>query len=220
MSRPRASANAGEVVDQPGRLEAVGDIPAGPAVAARVRHEHLERRGHPGQLPTERVRRGRRRAVRDDKRRSGAADLVADVEAVGADGRHGPPMLPLRLALDLGARGAFDAQVAPPVVEQRHRMVLLVGEGVDPADEQVVIARREGLDDRAFERGDGPVDERQAGRARVPGGPAELVAAGLDRRAPRSSRTAPAGPRTGCTRRSDRPRARSASGSGAGRGRP
>ena len=38
----------------------------------------------------------------------------------------------------------------------------LAAEGVHPTDEQVVIAGRERLDDRAFERRDGAIDERQA----------------------------------------------------------
>ena len=108
------------------------------------------------------------------------------------------PGLALRLAFDLGGRGALDPQVAPPVVEQRHRVLELVGEGVDAPDEQVVIAGREGLDDRAFERRDRAVDQRQAGRPGMPGGPAERIATRFDRRARRSSPTAPAGPRTGC----------------------
>src|SRR6266850_425119 len=66
-------------------------------------------------------------------------------------------MLLLRLALDLRRRGPFDAQVVAPVVEQRHRMATLVDDRVDAADEQVVIARRERLDDCAFEGRDGAI---------------------------------------------------------------
>ena len=44
-----------------------------------------------------------------------------------------------------------------------------------------MVAGRERLDDRALERRDRPVEQGQAGRAGMPGRPAELVAAGLHR---------------------------------------
>ena len=52
-----------------------------------------------------------------------------------------------------------------------------------PADEQVVVTGRERLDDRALERCDRPVDERQPRLSGVPLGAAEALATGLHRRA-------------------------------------
>ncbi len=90
------------------------------------------------------------------------------------------PLLAFGLALDLGTRGTLDPEVAAAVVEQRHGVVVLVRQGIDPPDEQIVVTGRERLDDRAFERRDRAVDERQPGRARMPRRPAKRVAAGLD----------------------------------------
>ena len=59
--------------------------------------------------------------------------------------------------------------------------MLLVGEGVDPGDEQVVVANGKGQFDRTLQRRDRAVDERQAGRSRMPAHTTELVAAGRDR---------------------------------------
>ena len=61
-------------------------------------------------------------------------------------------------------------------------MVLLVGERIDPADEQVVVADGVAAGDRAFERRDRTVEDRQTRRAGRPGGAAEVLAAGRDRR--------------------------------------
>src|SRR6187397_2879691 len=90
-------------------------------------------------------------------------------------------MLSLRLALDLGRGRTLDAQVMPPVVEQRHRVMRLVRERVHATDEQVVVAGREGLDDRALERRDRTIEQWQTRLARLPGRPAEVLPAGLDR---------------------------------------
>ena len=60
-------------------------------------------------------------------------------------------------------------------------MMRLVGERVHPTDEQVVVAGREGLDDRALERRDRAVEQRQARLARLPRRAAEVLPAGLDR---------------------------------------
>src|SRR5207249_3837461 len=92
-----------------------------------------------------------------------------------------PPSV--RLALRHDAGSALHLQVSTPVIEERHRVVLLVGEAVDASDEEIVVADREALLDRAFQRGDRTVDQRQAGWASVPADAAELVAAGADRRA-------------------------------------
>src|SRR5690348_2886963 len=81
-------------------------------------------------------------AVATNRARSAFA---ASVEA-GIDPRSSVTASALRLALDRGRRGALDAQVPPPVVEQRHGVLGLAREHVHLADEQVVIAGREGLD--------------------------------------------------------------------------
>src|SRR5262245_60223554 len=85
----------------------------------------------------------------------------------------------LGLAFDLGGRGALDAQVAPPVVEQRHRMPGFAREYADLADEQVVVAGRERLDHVAFEAGDRTVQERQPSDPAMPRRATEIEPARL-----------------------------------------
>ena len=99
---------------------------------------------------------------------------------VGA-GRHVARHV-LRDALERRRLRPLDPQVLAAVVEQRHRVGLGVAERVDAGDEQLVVAGLEGVGDRALERRDRAVDERQAGRAMGPRGAAEVVAAGLDGR--------------------------------------
>src|SRR6478736_964476 len=108
------------------------------------------------------------------------ATIVGTVGCYPAWSGTGPP-LALGLAFHLGRRGPLDAKVPATVVEQRHRVLALVGQVVHSTDEQVVITGRERLDDRAFEGRDRPVDERQAGPAPVPGGAAEPIATRFDR---------------------------------------
>src|SRR4051795_12102339 len=117
----------------------------------------------------------------DDQRRTTAPYLEADVEVVRTDRRHGPPMLTLRLTLDLGRLGPFDAEVPAAVVDERHRVVRVVGERIDVSDEQVVVTGRERADDGALERRDRVVEQRQTGRSGVPRRPAEVEPARLDR---------------------------------------
>ena len=62
-------------------------------------------------------------------------------------------------------------------------MLGFVREGFHPADEQVVVADGERFDDRALEGRDRAVEERDAGRAGMPCGGAEVAPAGLDGRA-------------------------------------
>src|SRR4051812_11934349 len=84
--------------------------------------------------------------------------------------------LALVLAFDDCRGRAFDAKVAAPIEEERLGVVLLVVERVDSPDEQVVIAGRERLDDRALERRDRAVDQRQPRRPGVPRRAAEVAA--------------------------------------------
>src|SRR3954452_13103149 len=91
--------------------------------------------------------------------------------------------LALVLAGDDRSRCLLDAEVAAAVVEERLRGVLLVAERVDSPDEEVVVAGRERLDDRALECRDRAVDERQPRRPGVPRRAAELAASRLDGRA-------------------------------------
>ena len=88
-----------EVVDQPVVAESVGRVPAGPAVASRVGEMDEEGAREQRQLGGEVLASDRRRAVEHHHRRTGAQDVVADVEAVGPDRRHlSPPAFPRPLS--------------------------------------------------------------------------------------------------------------------------
>ena len=108
-----------------------------PSASGRGRARRAGRRGTPstaaGDLRREVLAPGRGRAVEHDQRRPGA-----DRRRSRSRGRWRGSSAPsssaahrlsaLRLAFDLGRRGALDAQVAAPVVEQRHRVLALVGQ--------------------------------------------------------------------------------------------
>ena len=81
---------------------------------------------------------------------------------------------------DLGGMARVEPEVAAPVIDQRQRVDFGVRDGLDLADEEIVIADRERLDDLALQRRDRAVEERQAEHTRLPGGAAERVAIGHD----------------------------------------
>ena len=77
-----------EVVHQPAGLEAIGHVPARPAVPARIRQVEAEPGGEGRDLGGVRLAPDGRRGVEQHHRRTVADDVVADVEVVGADVRH------------------------------------------------------------------------------------------------------------------------------------
>ena len=132
-----------EIVDQPAVGPAGGRVPAGrpwPRASGRKTRNAFAKSGTwaakssaPGDVaPWSMISGG-----------PAPCDLVADVQAVGADRRHAPAQ-PSGLPSTGPSPRLLDAQVAAPVVEQRQRVVLLVGERIDPPDEQVVVAGRNG----------------------------------------------------------------------------
>ncbi len=86
--QPEGVGEGTEVVDEPLVAEAVGRVPAGRGMAARVGDVAPERLAEQRQLRGEVLPPGRRRAVEEDDGRPGALDRVADVEPVGAQGGH------------------------------------------------------------------------------------------------------------------------------------
>ena len=77
-----------DVVDEHRRREAVGGVPARAPVAARIGQVRQERLREHRQLGGEVGASGGAAAVEHHERRPGAEHVVADLEAVGADGGH------------------------------------------------------------------------------------------------------------------------------------
>ena len=77
-----------EIVHQPPGLEAVGHVPARPAVPAGIREVQAEPGGERRDLGRVLLAPDQRRGVEQHHRRTVADDVVADVEVVGADLRH------------------------------------------------------------------------------------------------------------------------------------
>ena len=98
---PRPSTKASRSSTSQLVLEAVRGVPARPAVSARIGQVDEEGPREERDLRGEILATGGRGAVEQDDRRTGPDDVVADVEAVGPDGRHGSG---LRLPLDGGVR--------------------------------------------------------------------------------------------------------------------
>ena len=92
----------GEVVDEPVVAESVRHVPAGPPVAAGVGHVAAGSPREERDLGGEVLAAERGRAVEQDERRTGAVNVVGDVEPVRPDRRHalGPPS---RSSASLGA---------------------------------------------------------------------------------------------------------------------
>jgi len=86
---PEAVDERGEVVDEPVVAETRGRIPGRPTVTAGVRNVQLERLREQRDLRPEVLAPDRGRTVEHDERRARAVDVEADVQAVGADRRHG-----------------------------------------------------------------------------------------------------------------------------------